>query len=219
MRIGNDLKTFPLIWNHTESQSVFTGASPVIQSKTLLLTTRQQATEQQEAQGWDGGQAGNAWEREEERRTHLGCFNRVDDRRLARWVCGELAVNRSEIDRRTFDPSSAVLILLFFAPAGLFLILSRCVLWFFFLFFFSVVGLVGPFWVHALLKPGRILPVLWYIVNFNFTRLSEGLEDILSINKHYRAVLAYFLFLFSSWLDGQDKFPMHASFVKMFFYF
>lgn len=127
MRIGNDLKTFTQIWNHTESQSVFTGASPVIQSKTLLLTT-QQATEQQEAQGWDGGEAGNAWERKEERRTHLGYFRRVDDRRLARWICGELAVNLSEIDRRTFDPSSAVLILLFFAPAGLFLILSRCVL-------------------------------------------------------------------------------------------
>lgn len=128
MRIGNDLKTFPLIWNHTESQPVFTGASPVIQSKTLLLTTRHQATEQQEAQGWDGGEARNAWERKEERRTCLGYFRRVDDRRLARWVCGELAVNLTEIDTCTFDPSSAVLILLFFAPAGLFLRLSRCVL-------------------------------------------------------------------------------------------
>lgn len=117
MRIGNDLKTFPLIWNHTESQPVFTGASPVIQSKTLLLTTQQQATEQQEAQGWDGGEAGNAWERKEERRTRLGYFRRVDDRRLARWVWGELAVNLSEIDRRTFDPSSAVLILLFFCTS------------------------------------------------------------------------------------------------------
>lgn len=186
--------------------------SPVIQSNTLLLARRQQATEQQEARGWDGGEVGG--------KLHMSGWLQWD---------GWLEISQRSLWLMWTGLRLTDAPLICSTDSSIFCIsrsfsghLSCCVLY---VLLCSHVS-IG---VHTLLKPGWILPVLDILSTLilpdcqkdkriSLMDLHRG-RSYTSIMKQYLIVFSFFFFS-GDWLvkilSREVQIFMYALFVFFF---